>query len=115
MSDQLDEGLVEHWQRAAKDLGVRVTAPFELRDARGKPFLCEAFVHDFGSPTGAIVVSPKTERRVRAELRSLGDALWLSISEKRRPAYMEKYFIDELCDWGWFGPAGKEPSWYRQY
>lgn len=110
----LEERLVEQWQRAALELSIQVTAPIVLQDATGQPFTCEAFVHDFGSPTGAVVVSPKTERRVRANLRSLGDKLWVSGSGRRLARYNRRDFVEELLDWGWFGEAGREPSWYSE-
>ena len=109
----LDMRLVEQWQTARDDLGIRVTAPAELRDGNGVTFVCEAFVHDFGSPQGGAVLSQKTERRVRQNLRSLGDKLWYSMGERRQAStYVRKHFINELLDWGWFGEGGKEPSWY---
>jgi hypothetical protein len=110
----LEQRLVEQWQKAAEDLGIRVTAPVELRDASGRPFTCEAFVQDFGSPTGAVVVSRKTERRVRANLQTMKDKLWVSGSERRLVGYNRKHFINALLDWGWFGKAGAEPSWYSE-
>ena len=109
--DRLEQRLVEQWQQAAVDLGITVTAPVELRDASGEPFQCEAFVHDFGSPTGAVVVSPKTERRLRGRIR---DELSVCRSERRVTGYNRKHFIDELLDWGWFGKPGAEPSWYSE-
>jgi hypothetical protein len=111
---ELDQRLVELWQAAAEDLGIRVTAPALLTDVLGKPFACEAFVHDFGSPKGAVVVSVKTERRVRQELRSLGDALWVCRVGPRRVAYVRKSVVHELLDWAWFGNAAEEPGWYSE-
>ena len=109
----LDMRLVEQWQEAGADLCIRVTAPAELRDAKGTAFVCEAFIHDFGSAHGGAVVSQKTERRVRQSLRSLGDRLWYSGGQRRQSsAYVRKHFIEELIDWRWFGDIGKEPSWY---
>lgn len=109
----LEARLVEQWQHAARDLGIRVTAPIELQDASGQPFTCEALVHDFGSATGGVVVSAKTERRFRAQLRSVRDKLWVSRSGPLI-GYNRKYFIDELVDWGWFGERGGEPRWYSE-
>lgn len=109
----LDKRAIALWRAAADDLGIRVTAPAELRDAEGRPFACEAFVPDFGSPTGAAVMSAKTERRLRPRLRALGDRLWVSVEPRRQPsAYVRGHFIRELEDWGWFGAAGAEPDWY---
>lgn len=75
------------------------------------PFLCEAFVRDFGSPLGALVLSERTERRVREQLR--GGRFWYAIHPTRmRPAYARSTFIDQLVDWGWFGAADARPDWW---
>ena len=101
---------------AARDLGIRVTAPIELRDAAGETFVCEAFVEDFGAPGGMVVVSAKTERRVRRQLRTLDDRLSVSVAPDRQPsAYSRKDFIDALQDWGWSGSPAREPSWFVSY
>lgn len=110
----LEQRLVEQWKRAAHDLGIRVTAPIELSDASGQSFTCEAVVHDFGSPEGAVVLSPKTARRVKAHLRTLGNRLWVSRSGPQTSGYERKHIIEELLDWGWFGEPGAEPGWYSE-
>jgi hypothetical protein len=107
----IEHRLVEQWQRAAVELNIRVTAPIELRDTAGQPFTCEAFVHDFGSTNGAVVVSPRTGRRVRARI---SEELWVSGSERRLAGYSSSHFIDQLLDWGWFGNIGAEPAWYAE-
>lgn len=109
----LDMRLVAQWLAAAQDLGIRVTAPVEFCDGAGAKFACEAFVADFGSTTGAYVVSQKTERRVRHHLRNTMPELWVSGGERRQAAkYSRTRFIETLLDWGWFGAAGSEPQWY---
>jgi hypothetical protein len=55
----LDLRLVEHWQAAAEGVGIRVTAPIELTDASGKPYVCEVLVHYFGSSSGTLVLCPR--------------------------------------------------------
>lgn len=112
-TDGLDYKLIERWRRAAGDLGIRVTAPAELRDPAGVAFLCEVFVPDFGSATGGVVVSQRTERRLRPGLRALGEELFLCVAGPRQPrVYSRAVFIQELEDWGWFGEPGAEPDWY---
>ncbi|MFZ5720853.1 MAG: hypothetical protein ACOY5Y_15445 [Pseudomonadota bacterium] len=107
--------MIALWLAAADDLGIRVTAPVELRDKAGAVFACEAFVPDFGSPTGGYVLSRKTERRVRQHLRNTEHEIWWSGGERRQPAtYVRSHFIAELVDWGWFGARGDEPAWYRE-
>jgi hypothetical protein len=83
---KLDMRLVTAWREAAEDLGIAVIAPAELADPAGRPFWCEAFVRDFGSPAGAVVLSERTERRVREQLR--GGDFWYAVHRTRmRAAY----------------------------
>jgi hypothetical protein len=108
---KLDMRLVAAWREAGEDLGIAVVAPVELRDSEEHLFRCEALVRDFGSPTGALVLSEKTERRVRAQLR--GGDFWYSIHPTRMAAcYARRSFIDQLVDWGWFGPPDAKPDWW---
>ena len=109
---RLNSKLVDGWRSAAHDLGIRVTAPVELRDAHGAKFECEALVHDFGSLKGGVVVSRKTERRVRESLRSLDSSVWVCIaSDRQLSSYSRKHYIEELLDWGWFGEPERRPHW----
>jgi hypothetical protein len=108
---KLDMRLVAAWREAGEDLVIAVTAPAELRDAAGRPFWCEAFLPDFGSPAGGVVVSAKTERRVREQLRSCD--IWYCLAPTRaRRAYARKHFIDALVDCGWFGDTQRRPGWW---
>src|SRR5687767_6680104 len=95
----LDTRLIELWLTAADDLDIRVTAPVERKDRAGSAFACEVFLPDFGSPTGAIVVGCKTERRFRHNLRNFEERLWVSV-EARHPIYKyeRKHLIDTLLD-----------------
>jgi len=40
------------WLKAAKDLGIRVVAPFTVRTSEGELGTYEAHVLDFGGPKG---------------------------------------------------------------
>ena len=107
----IEDRLVQTWLEAARDLGIRVVAPYELALRTGETVLCEAFIPDFGSAAGAVQLSAKNERRVRRALR--GSGVWVSATgRKARLAYDRGYYIDMLNDWGWFGPKGRQPDWY---
>jgi hypothetical protein len=71
MASSLDQKLIGSWLKVASELGVRVIAPYMMRAPDGSDIECEAYVPDFGSPSGAVVLSGKTERRERARLKSL--------------------------------------------
>lgn len=47
--------LVDTWHTVAVDLGIRVTAPFDLRRRVGMTIQFLALIHDFGSARGALV------------------------------------------------------------
>ncbi|MBV9930158.1 MAG: hypothetical protein JO013_04355 [Alphaproteobacteria bacterium] len=108
---KLEMRLVAAWREAAADLGIAVTAPVEVRDAAGEPFRCEVWVRDFGSPGGGLVVSARTERRVRRQLRGSGLSYCLEPTRARR-GYDRHAFIAALIDWGWFGPPDARPGWW---
>jgi hypothetical protein len=104
MASSLDQKLIGSWLKVASELGVRVIAPYMMRAPDGSDIECEAYVPDFGSPSGAVVLSGKTERRERARLKSL-IGVWHSIDARGSRECLE--------DWEWFGPPGSAPSWYR--
>jgi hypothetical protein len=54
MEKGLDQDIVRAWLEAAKDLGIRVTAPFDLVNEGGEVELYEALVQDFGGPKGTV-------------------------------------------------------------
>jgi hypothetical protein len=110
LTDTLDSKMIATWLAAADDLGIRVTAPVTLSDSAGNAFMCEALIHDFGSLTGAIVLSARTERRLRAEGRDPLKGYWSSSGGVG--AYVRKQVIDTLEDFGWFGPRTATPKWY---
>jgi hypothetical protein len=115
MDDALEKRLIERWQTAAADLGIRVIAPVMLHDAAGTAFYCEAFLPDFGAKNGAVIVDARTERRVRGQLSSLGDSVYVVGAERKLgPTYNRSHIIDELLDHGWYGKPGDEPDWYLQ-
>ncbi len=110
MEINLDRRLIARWKTAATKLGIEVVAPVELQDAAGIAFSCEVFLPDFGSDNGALIVSPKTERRIRPQLRSLSDTIF--IVHESGSAYKQTHVVEELMDFGWFGKPGEEPDWY---
>lgn len=110
MGINLDHRLIARWKTAATELGIKVVAPVELQDAAGIAFSCEVFLPDFGSNNGSLIVSPKTERRIRPQLRSLADTIF--IVHEIGSAYKQTHVVDELMDFGWFGKRDEEPDWF---
>ena len=109
MTDVNDK-LVAAWLEASKDLGIAVTAPYRVVASGEELLLCEAFIPDFGSPTGALAVSPRSRRKVRPVLREANR--WYSELGDSYDRYKRTLFIDTLNDWGWFGQAHLKPDWF---
>ncbi|HET7083456.1 MAG TPA: hypothetical protein VFI23_01705 [Rhizomicrobium sp.] len=97
----IDNQMSNAWAQAAADLGIRVIAPFSLI-AGDEELNFEAFVPDFGSAEGAVVMSEISERKLDR---------WFSILYPSYRQYDRAHFIETLDDWGWFG-AGKPPDWF---
>ncbi|MGE0044872.1 MAG: hypothetical protein AB7J28_08960 [Hyphomonadaceae bacterium] len=107
----MDHEIVQAWRDAASDLGIRVTAPYELETEDGV-LMCEAFAPDFGSTAGAIAVSRATADNAAGRLT--GPAVpWRSILYEIYRRYDRELFIEMLEDWGWFGARAETPAWYK--
>lgn len=106
---RMDADISDAWRRAAQELGIRVVAPYDVSLVGGRAARVEAYVQDFGSVRGAIVLSQRTGN-LAAEMNRNGH--WHSILTESHRAWDRKRFIDTLNDWGWFGPEGQEPDWY---
>jgi len=96
------------WQEAATDLGIRVIEPYATKDSSGTCVQCEAFLPDFGSPSGAVALSYDDTDTLRRSL----EGQWCSTLFGSYEAYDRQHFIETLEDWGWFGPSGEEPNWF---
>lgn len=103
----VDEAISQAWLDAAKDLGIRVAAPFTVQ-ADEEPVTYEAHVVDFGGPKGTVVgvLEEKLDdcRATQGFYRS-------NLSPSCR-SYERQHFIFTLNDWGWYGPEGLRPAWY---
>jgi hypothetical protein len=101
----IDEAMVLAWREAARDLGIRVVAPFPVRRADGSVIWAEAHIADFGSRKGAIALS-------FANPASTTDFdIWASRLYEPYRTYRRQLFIETLDDWAWYG-AGEPPDWY---
>lgn len=101
--------LVKAWQFAGAALNVTVLAPYQitLRDQRVVDV--EAFLPDFGSPNGIVLVELEDEARTSLIATSL---TYYSMVSSAYEAFEAQQFIATLNDWGWFGPPDKAPPWY---
>ena len=97
----IDNQISNAWVQAAADLRIRIIAPFTLV-AGDDALNFEAFVPDFGSTEGAVVMSELSQRKLDR---------WFSILYPTYRQYDRAHFIETLDDWGWFG-AGEPPVWY---
>ncbi|MBV8978592.1 MAG: hypothetical protein JO261_12410 [Alphaproteobacteria bacterium] len=100
----IDLLIMNAWKNAALDLGIRVVAPFEYDSGKIHPILFEAYLLDFGSREGAIVMSEKSRAPIMGK--------WSSDVYESHQTYSRQVFIETLDDWGWYGNKAKTPPWY---
>lgn len=102
--------LVASWRWAARDLGVRIRAPFVVTVDEMRlevPLLVE----DFGAVNGMLIVPEYG--LVRAWRDQIGRAGYgFSVLEEPPTAdYVRAEFVDLLTDWGWTGKPDERPEW----
>ena len=108
LNREIDQEIIDAWNQAAADLGIRVTAPFSLVSKNGEEEVFEALVHDFGGPKGTLtgkIHRDLTESRKR-------EGYYASNLADSYRKYDRKLFQETLDDWRWFGDPDQRPSWY---
>ncbi|MDP8908502.1 MAG: hypothetical protein M3N47_05135 [Chloroflexota bacterium] len=93
--------LIDAWQRAADDLGIRVHS--QGRAVR---------VLDFGSPHGMLCAIPSeglSDQELRRDAEAAGCG-W-SVLSTFYCEYDREAYVDMLNDWQWTG-EGEPPQWY---
>src|SRR4029077_5223774 len=106
---QVEAKVVAAWREAAKDLGIRFTAPFSA-DRDGRHFDNLGLVHRFGRRVGTIISvidEPSSFTRYPAD-----DDYYSSQLSPNYGDYDRQHFIDTLDDWKFCGPDSERPSWY---
>ena len=107
-----DDSVSSAWRDAAADLAIDVTAPYDPESGGQPAAACIAWVADFGSPQGTVVVG---RRSATEEIRSLADSRGTHYSEIDEAAYSRydrDLFVATLNDWGWHGDPSAVPEWY---
>jgi hypothetical protein len=107
---EAESRVVEAWREAARDLGIRFTAPFTFTSPDGKRFDCLGLVHFFGR-RGGTVVSVIGEPSSKVPV-PLGEEYFRSQLAAGYGEYRRQSFIDTLDDWQFFGPDSERPAWY---
>jgi len=106
----VDKEISQAWLQAAKDLGIRVEAPFTLRTPAGDCVAYEARILDFGGPKGT-VVGVLNDNAPWKDIRKANGYYGSNLAPSYRQ-YDRKLFIDTLNDWQWFGENAFRPLWY---
>lgn len=106
MARVIDEEMSQAWLEAAKDLDIRVTAPFKVQS--DEPITYEAHVMDFGGPKGTVVgvLNDKLD-----DCRATHGFYRSNLAPSYRH-YERQHFVATLNDWGWYGPEALRPFWY---
>jgi hypothetical protein len=111
----LDHQLAVSWRLAAAELGIAVTAPFELPVA-DKVYRYGGLVHHFGTERGVLLRAMFEEPpyKVTRELSDVGrKAGFYSASLSPLMCYYTlSQFIQFLNVFEWCGPPAERPPWH---
>jgi hypothetical protein len=104
------------WIKAAKELGIRVEAPYVIKDKQGHSLEFIAYVPDFGGSKGAVLIAA-TPPGLRYDHKAVACAkqhrFYYSILNSEAYSEFDRDdFIATLDDWGYFGPPERKPVWY---
>jgi hypothetical protein len=66
--NDINEKIVTAWLEASTDLGIALIAPYCVGRIGQGIMLCETYVRDFGSPTGAVVITARSRQHTRPTL-----------------------------------------------
>lgn len=90
-------------------LDIRVLAPHHLSLPDGGAVTIEAFVPDFGGPSGTAVVFFGDAPRAR--LAALANVYVSRVSDTYG-SFNAELFRETLDDWGWHSVVASPPQWY---
>jgi hypothetical protein len=102
--------MAQAWLEAAADLGIEFQSPFCMRTNDGREVWCSGLLPHFGGPKGTVIAS----RDDPDEALDVADALGYyapGLSPDCYETYDRASFVEALSDWGWYGPAERQPKW----
>lgn len=100
---------VKSWEQAAKDLKIKIQAPFTLT-IDGKSIDCYLLVENFGSKKGTVILS--TDNIVDLNKMEKLGYYCSALEPSHYSTYDRKRFIETLDDWRFFGDKEQTPDWY---
>ena len=105
------------WIHAGLALGVKVTAPYEMRSDSGLVTYA-AFLPEFGNLNGMLIgvlTLPDHEVDEGAKQAAKRAGMYVSfVNAEIYEEYKKEVFVEALRDWGYFGPEKYKPQWLKQ-
>lgn len=99
-------------RQAFSNLGIRAEIPFLLPGPDA--FECDAYLPDFGGPTGMVVCTrfslDDSSLYSRLAKAAKGSGLYISTMALSRELDLAE-IMDAMADWGYYGPSERRPSW----
>jgi hypothetical protein len=105
--------LLQFWHKAADDLGLEITAPFNLSLSSGCKLEAILLIHQFGGAKGMLIFTNYGD--VEPYVNEIVDAGYgFSILDEpgEHEEYNKEEYIELLTDWGWCGDNDSWPVWF---
>jgi hypothetical protein len=110
MNEEQPSPLGRHWLDIAQELGLTVEAPFTVILPSGASVTVDARLHDFGGPSGMLLVAEYS--RIREHTESLvNQGFGYSTLDSPTPgeSYDREITLEMLQDWGWASESPPPP------
>ncbi len=104
--------IVKVFRTAARDLGFRFSAPYDLRLADGTTRRFLGLVHGFGAKNGTLIDAEASAFPQPDQLSASG--YYYSLLTDSYAVYDAKFIRETLDDWGYFGGLTDMPEWFAK-
>lgn len=100
------------WEIAAKDLDIKIIAPFTTTLRSGSELNALLLIENFGGENGIVISNSFDSFEHLIDEISLNGYAFSILSEPyNNEIYDREVFIELLKDWGWSGSKEKTPNW----
>lgn len=106
--------ILQAWQTAATDLGLKIKAPFYLQREDGMQCEFIALIESIGSPQGTLICLPDEWDDLRYDGLAEVHGYYCSGLYEIYEQYDRDTFVETLIDWGWYGAMSNQPSWFQE-
>ncbi len=103
-----------YWLAAGRELGFRVSSPFQVALRNGHSFVAPVLLPDFGAKNGMLLFPHYEQVKPYANAVVQAGFGYSALHEPATPEPDIESLVEVLKDWGWSGVASLAPAWLNE-